>query len=233
MFVDEIFNLFAPHICKNCDEVGSSLCNRCIYYISNNSFNYCLLCLSSLDSKDSHESENLCAKCAKNSPFSRAFAVGFRENALQKLVDEYKFNSERGSAKIIAKLLHEALPRNLPTDINVVPLTTVSANIRSRGFDHTKLFSRKLARMRHLTFSPNILIRTNNLTQHFLENSENRRENAEKSFAVDSRAKIPEKILLVDDILTTGSTVNAAANLLLKSGAKEIWLAIVARQPNK
>ena len=231
--IDRLLNLVAPHICKGCGRLGAALCGRCIFNILQTQFRRCLMCYRELDVKDFTEYGDLCSTCARTSLFIRAYAVGPRAKTLQRLVDDYKFNSERGAAQPIAKLLAQTLPDNLPPDLTVVPLTTVAKNVRERGFDHMKLACRKLARARRLPFAPNVLARMNNLTQHFLKNPAARRDNAAKSLAINPRVKVPAKVLLVDDIFTTGATVDAAAKILHAAGAREIWLTVVVRQPDR
>ena len=172
---------------------------------------------------------NLCPGCARRLPFTKVFVVGERVGALKKLVGDHKYFSERESARPIAELLSAVLPDDLPSDMVIVPLPTIPKHIRQRGFDHTKLAARRLSRIRKIPMDTGILRRTNNISQHSATSAE-RRTQAEKSFRVNPRAKISPKILLVDDIYTTGATTTAAAKLLSDHGATEIWLAVVARQ---
>ena len=225
--------LVAPHICANCGQTGATLCKRCIFNIYHQKFHGCLICFREISPTDFAKRGNLCQICSRTVPFSRIYVLGPRQGILQKLLDDYKFNSQRGGAGPLAQLFAKILPENLPPDLTVVPVTTVAKNVRNRGFDHMKLAGQKLAKIRGLNFAPDILLRTNNLTQHLLKNSRERRENAKKAFAINPRAEIPPRILLIDDIFTTGATVSATAKLLQKSGAREIWLAVLAFQPRK
>jgi len=231
--IDKILSVIAPHICKSCGEQGTALCKRCIFNVLQNKYTKCVVCSREVSAGAFAKHGNLCRVCARTSLFAKVFVVGSREKVLQHLVDDYKFNSERGTAEPLAELLAKTMPATTPSDLIVVPITTVAKNVRSRGFDHMKLIAKKLAHIQHLRLMPDLLLRTNNLTQHFLANPSERRANAEKSFAISPRVKIPAKILLVDDIFTTGATVNTAAKLLYAGGAKEIWLAVIVRQPQK
>jgi len=230
---DKLLGVIAPHICKSCGEQGASLCDRCIFDVLQHKYTKCAVCFHNINAKNFAKSGNLCPTCARVSQFTKIFIVGAREEILQRLVDDYKFNSEHGAAEPLAKLLAKTLPPVLPPDMTVVPITTVAKNVRSRGFDHMKLIAKKLARIQHLPLIPDLLLRTNNLAQHFLANPTERRTNAEKSFAINPRAEVPAKALLIDDIFTTGATVNATAKILRSAGVQDIWLAVVMRQPQK
>ena len=232
-FIDRVLNLVAPHICKGCGQAGAALCDRCIFYILDKKHAFCVVCGADSGAGKLTKRGNLCGKCAKIMPFTRAYAVGVRRGSLQKLVGDYKYNSERSAAIPIVRLLDKILPNELPNDLTVVPITTIANNIRRRGFDHMRLVGKRLAKTRRLPFMPNLLLRTNNVAQHSQTSPAARRQNAAKSLAINPRAKVPSKILLIDDIFTTGATVETAAKILRQNGAKEIWLAIVVRQSSK
>jgi len=171
---------------------------------------------------------NLCSDCKRELPFAGTFVVGERTKILKKLVGNYKYFSRRESARTIAELLGGVLPETL-TEVVIVPLPTIPAHIRERGFDHMKLVARHLARQKKLSHAPNLLLRTDNVSQH-VANFQQRQKQATQAFAVDLGQATPARILLIDDIYTTGATVSAAAKLLKQHGAKEIWLGVVARQ---
>jgi ComF family protein len=159
------------------------------------------------------------------------YSVGRRQGTLKKLVDDYKFQSQRAVADVLARLLDAALPSDLPADIVVVPVPTVPAHIRQRSFDHAALLARKLARRRHLHYAP-LLQRKTNTTQHKLKNSRARQKAAAGAFYLTCKT-VPRHVLLVDDIRTTGSTLKSARQLLLASGVKKVTIAVVCAQDEK
>jgi ComF family protein len=224
-WIDRILSLAAPHICKGCGQVGATLCERCNFNILREKYQKCVNCARDLTNAELARCGNLCSSCAKSLPFSRIFVVGERRAALMKLVGDFKYNSERASARIIAKLLDQAVPP-LENAVIITSIPTAPAHIRTRGFDHAKLIAQNFATIRRLKFA-DLLFRETNSSQHNL-NAADRKNLARQMFSL--RAKIPPKILLIDDIWTTGATTTTAAQLLKKSGAREIDLAIVARQ---
>jgi competence protein ComFC len=170
----------------------------------------------------------MCSECSCTLPFRHVTVVGERKKLLKRLVGNFKYFSQRESAKHISHLLGASLPDNLPKDISIVPIPTAPKHIRERGFDHMKLVAKHLAKDldRKTMFC---LKRLNNDSQHNVSASK-RREQAELSFAFDKRKTPPKTVILVDDIYTTGATVGAAAKILKDNGVKEVWLAIFARQ---
>jgi ComF family protein len=220
--IDKVLGLLSPHICKACGERGATLCKRCVFDIGGQAYDRCLLCQAIT------ESNNLCVNCRGKTPFNRAFVVGDRRGALKRLVGDFKFNSERASADVIAELLDLRLP-HLPGSTVVVPIPTIGRHIRQRGFDHMALVARRLAKRRGLRCDLSWLGRSDSSVQHG-RTAKERRQQAKKAFNLKSRRALPNEVLLIDDIFTTGATTQAAGRLLRRAGVKIINLGIVARQ---
>lgn len=170
----------------------------------------------------------MCDSCKVSLSVDRVWCGGLRDGKLKALGDAYKFHSRREAAQSLAEIVDHVLPI-LPDDFTVVAIPTTSKMIRLRGFDHTRLVVRQLAHMRGMkTAEP--LARTSNETLHFLGKAERKRL-ADKMFSI-CPGTVPRKVLLVDDILTTGTTLSAAARLLRSAGVEEIYAVVIARQPD-
>lgn len=213
-------NLLAPHYCCSCGEIGALLCDRCKYYIVSEPYESCLLCHNV-----AKPTENLCNSCLPT--YSHAWVVGSRTDVLKKAIDDYKFERTRAAYKLFAELFDATLP-NLPSDVIVVPIPTIAKHVRMRGYDHMRLIARQLARMRTLTYSPCLYRAT--ATMQRGANRALRREQAEMAFAVRNIRK-GARYLIVDDISTTGATLEYASRTLLQAGAAEVWVAVLAAQP--
>ena len=223
--IDAVLGVVAPHICKGCEASGSTLCDSCFFDIIDDMYAVCIACESIVGVG------NLCRKCTELSQLDRAFVVGERRDALKRLIGDFKFNSERASAKVIASLLDARLPY-FSQQTTIIPIPTIAPHVRQRGFDHTKLIAKHLSKLRKWPIETNVLLRKTDSVQH--KSSANKRiEQAEKAFEINPRKSIPKQILLLDDIYTTGATVSAAAKLLRNSGATHIDLGIIARQISK
>lgn len=217
--IDRILSLLAPHSCCGCGNLGSILCDNCINDIISERFEQCLLCLSPT------ANDNLCKTCRATSVLDAAWCVGIRETSLKSLLDSYKFSSARQAGVIAARLLDQTVPILLD-DVCVVPVPTASSHVRSRGFDHTHIIAKRFAKRRHLPCSQ-VLERNDSSTQHF-KTREQRIQSASAGLGV--RSKVPASVLLIDDIYTTGATMQACAQKLRESGVKTLYVAIIARQ---
>lgn len=217
--IDRLLSTLAPHSCCSCGFVGEILCDLCKNDIISDPFSRCIDCLRpTLQS-------NLCTTCRSKGYFDDAWCVGARSDSLKKLVDVYKFSATIAAYETCAELILERLPV-LPAAITVLPVPTASAHRRVRGFGHMELVARCIAKERGLP-SSQVLQRTDNETQHFKSRRE-RLKLSVKSFQVDH--DVPEVILLIDDIYTTGATLRACAQVLRSHGAKQIFVAVIARQ---
>jgi ComF family protein len=218
--IDSLFSSFAPHSCCGCQNIGSLLCHQCKYDIISESYALCIGC------QVPTWGDNLCEKCRHAWGIESAWCVGVREGSLQALIDRYKFDSARQAAAICVELLDARLPL-LPSDVAVVPVPTVPTHVRTRGFDHAALMARRFAKARGLRYAAP-LRRTGDGTQHFKSRTERLQTAAA---GLEAKKAVPERVLLVDDICTTGATLRACAHTLRGVGTQEVYVAIIARQP--
>ena len=160
-------------------------------------------------------------------PYSRAWCVGERVDALQRLIGTYKFQSVIAADTVIGGLLLDALPE-LPPETVVVPVPTVRSHVRERGFDHMYRIAKHVSKNKRLRLATPLGRQT--VTKQRDASREQRLRQAREAFFVRGKlASVPH--LLVDDVVTTGATVKYASRALLDAGASEVWVAAIARQP--
>lgn len=226
---DCLLSLLSPHICKGCNALGSTLCKCCIINMLRQKYPICLIC------KRLCKNNNLCVTCQGKSsqPFNDIIAVGPRHGALKRLIGDYKYNSEIASAGVIADLLYGRLAQYSSNGSNftLVPIPTIDKHIRERGFDHMLEVARCLSRLQNLPLNNKILGRTNNLSQHSLSRDD-RRILIGRSIILEQTSNLPNNIVLLDDIWTTGSTLLTTAEKLKKADVRRIVGLVVAFQPN-
>lgn len=219
--IDTLLSLLAPHHCYGCGKVGSLLCENCKYNITSDSFNICISCgyLAS-------PATGLCGRCKV--AYERAWCVGERADELQQLIKSFKFQRAKAAYRPLADLLSETLPE-LPKNTVIVPIPTLSSHIRQRGYDHTLLVARRLASSMNLHVEP--VLRRQTATKQVGADRALRLEQARAAFSCNQTLKSDVPYLLVDDVITTGATLEYAARSLKKTGATVVWVAAVARQP--
>lgn len=218
--IDSLLSHIAPHYCCSCGEIGAILCDCCKIDILEEGFEGCLLCGVPCGTV------GLCYACNVILPCEQAWCVGERTGGLKALIDQYKFSSSREAARQLASLLYDTLPRVLP-DVVLVSIPTARRTERIRSFDHMGLIARELARTRHLTVARPLVCKTSQML-HLLSKKE--RENLSPELFVRSTEGAPKQVLLIDDIVTTGTTLKSAVKLLKAAGVEQIYVAVVARQ---
>ncbi len=217
---DLLLSIAAPHLCYGCGKNGALLCTNCKYNISLEKFSACLSCGRPAGVG------GICRQCQV--PYSRAWCVGKREQEIEQLIDVFKFERTQAARRPLAALLDGALPV-LPPDIVIVPIPTISAHVRRRGYDHALLLAREFANRRKVSCRA-VLERATTTVQQGA-NRRTRFTQAKGAFRV-RRDLPPITYLLIDDIVTTGATLHYGAQTLLDAGAAEVWVAAVAHQPS-
>lgn len=215
--VDELLQYIAPHHCFGCGKTGTVLCSNCKYDIVDETFSGCIVCAGP-------SLVGICSTC--KTTYEKAWCVGDRSGTLERLIDAYKFERVKRASVELAELLDKIVPV-LPPETIVIPVPTVQSHIRVRGYDHALLLARQLARRRKLKILP-VIKRVNTASQHELGRKE-RFKNATQAFKCGGLLRdVP--YLLVDDITTSGATLQYTAAALKAAGAKEVWVAVVAKQ---
>ena len=213
-------DVLAPHYCCSCGEVGSLLCQYCKYDITQDAFAQCIACL-----KPTGAAGKLCGGCKTS--YMRGWCAGERHDGLKRLIDQYKFDRARAATDPLVDLLDEILPI-LPEDTLVVAVPTIWQHIRQRGYDHAERIARRFADTRKLRYATPLTRRSR--TKQLGATRAQRIEQARQAFAVRHELA-GQRCLLIDDVFTTGASVEYAAQMLLRAGASEVWVAVVAIQP--
>lgn len=219
--IDSLLSYIAPHHCYGCDKTGTLLCDNCKYDIISEPFSSCVAC-----ALRPAGSLGLCGCCRVS--YSQAWCVAWREDVCEKLIDAYKFSRVRAVDKIGAELLDHCVPA-LPPETLLVPIPTIAPHVRQRGYDHMERIARRFGRLRGLQVQQ-CLYRQTTAVQHGATASQRRKQAAE-AFGCKMTLDSDTPYLLLDDVVTTGATLRAAAKVLRSQGARIIWVATLTRQP--
>lgn len=106
---------------------------------------------------------------------------------------------------------------------------TVPSHIRQRGYDHAGLLAKHLARVRQLPYASLLVRKTTD--RQVGATRRQRHAQAIAAFGVKTGAPIPRAVLLFDDVITTGSTIEAAARQLKNAGVETVYAAAIAFEP--
>ena len=225
-------DLAFPAVCEACGTAlapghPSCLCPRCVAVVGPAEEKLCERC-----GAPAYEASS-CAGCCRYPPaFTSARAAGWyvAGSPLAAAVQSLKYRRRRNVAGALGALLAERYP--FTDDALLVPVPLHPARLRARGFNQALLLARALGRRLDLPIAPRVLSRRRaTRAQPGLDAAE-RRRNLRAAFRVRVPGAVEgRRVVLVDDVLTTGATADACARVLLAAGAVRVDVYTVARAP--
>lgn len=210
-----------------------SVCVVCYKY-HQNSYAVCQNCLSLLQPLGAacqycalpllDNSFLVCGRCVKLKPaFDKIFVLYRFEEPLRTLLHEYKYKGALYLRKLLVQLMLDALP---PEGLNtqcLIPVPLHYKKLRERGFNQAAEFSKMLAGLLKIPCELTLCKKVLNTPAQVSLNGDKRRQNLRHAFQIKSHPY--QHITLVDDLLTTGSTVNELAMLFKQQGVTrvDVW----------
>ncbi len=155
------------------------------------------------------------------------FVYGF---PLDRLVPRFKFHHDLAAGRMMAELMAGPLASAPRPDV-VVPVPLHAHRLRRRGYDQALELARPLARSLGLPLRADLLERIRATAPQSELDADARHRNLTRAFAVTASAPLPAHVALVDDVMTTGATLHAAAKALRKAGVARVDAWVCARVP--
>lgn len=174
-----------------------------------------------------------CGACQRRPPaFVRAIAPLVYADPVDRLLPRFKFHADLGSGRLLAQLLGDALAswEGLREIDRIVPLPLHRERLARRGYNQALELARPLARRFDLAIAPHVLQRVRATTAQTDLDARARRRNVRGAFAAAGDLA-GARVLLLDDVITTGATLREAAATLRRAGVKHINVCAVARAP--
>jgi ComF family protein len=171
---------------------------------------------------------HLCGDCSRKLPlFAQVTAAGLYAGSLKTALQRFKYAGMIDLDRPLARLLLECLPPALDAEI-IVPVPLHVSRLRRRGYNQSLLLAKELAHKLLLPLRPEILERiVDSHTQQGLS-ARQRALNLNGAFVAKRRLD-GRHILLIDDVMTTGTTLTSCTQALLDAGAAQVSVAVVAR----
>lgn len=199
----------------------------------------CVFCNAVLKSGD------LCIECEKTLPYTKGEAVSQKFPFIQSCVSplyykdnvrlsihRYKFGGCSAYCSRYGRLVSDCVQKALALDgidmVSWIPLS--KRRLRRRGYDQAQLMAERLAEGIGKPCAPTLIKSRDNKAQSTTRSVKERRDNVAGAYELLKDAEVSgRRILLVDDVVTTGSTLSEAARVLRKAGAKSVFAATLAR----
>ena len=226
--LDTIF----PKFCLNCNKEGQYICPDCFNRIKTNTFPVCYKC----------EKRSLysitCDKCKQKASLDGIIiANSWEDELLRQIIYEFKYRFIKDLCKTLGQTLINYVKKDYKTLINnntilaFVPLH--KKRQIWRGFNQAELLAREVAGSLNLPLT-NLLQRTRNTNpQAEIKSQDKRKNNINQAFILNNNVNLPsfknKTIILIDDICTTGATLEECAKALKSLKPKEIWGLVLAR----
>ena len=208
-------------------DLSSVFCRRCSDTVLFPESPMCRKCgLPHLGSGPDH----LCSSCIESTPpFSRAWSAVLYGGAAATALLRFKYEPNPTLARPLGRLLAVAASNASPADA-VLPIPLHPSRLRARGFNQSALLARRVSNRIGAALSPSLLRRDKDTVSQAGLSRQERAASIRGAFSVPAPHKIADKrVLLVDDVITTGATVREAAAVLIRSGAASVEVIAVAR----
>ncbi|MEX0932012.1 MAG: phosphoribosyltransferase family protein [Candidatus Saccharimonadales bacterium] len=216
---DPLIATVAPFECLICNKEGDIICRQCQPKAISRKASTCFMCNKL--TKDFRA----CATCKRKTKASGVVVASHYKGAIKELVQSFKYHRAMAGCRVAAQLIAPAL-NNL--DINLITaMPTATHRFRQRGYNQSVLIAKHLAIILNVPFTATLSRHGQN--RQVGTNRAKRISQLQGAMYCINRNLAGKKILVVDDVLTTGASMNEAAAVLKSKGAKSVWGAVLAK----
>jgi ComF family protein len=222
---DFALDLLYPPRCALCDTGGTFLCERCIEALPTAEGDRCDRCWLPIRA-------NVCFNCTENPGCLTHLRSLYRyERDVRRLVHTFKFGDQSCLAPELGRLLAEGFEQHeLEADV-IVPVPLTGFRRRTRGYNQSLLLAKEVSKLTAVAVAESLRRSGHSVAQAGSASAEERRRNVEDVYSMSKGADvIGAHVLLVDDVATTGATLNACAAVLLEAGAASVSALTLARE---
>jgi len=219
-------NLLFPQFCVGCGKEGNFLCDSCLQSLPRIEPPICPRC------GRPQATGRLCPSCYDWQADIDGIRSPFRfDGVIRTAIHQLKYRNLRAITPALAILMNEYLEANhLDVDV-IVPIPLHHKRIRERGYNQSALLAKELGILVQLPVDEESLVRDKYVLPQARTNSvEERRLNVAGVFSCHGNNLQGKKVLLVDDVATSGATMNACAAVLKSAGAMNVWGLALARE---
>lgn len=224
-FINALLDAVYPVRCPICGDIvrrrGRDICPQCekkLVYVEEP---FCLKC-----GKPLIDEREYCDDClAKRHYYDEGRAVLLYDEHTSKSIYAFKYNSRCEYARFYGRVICERLGRKIKfwnPDV-IIPVPIHKSKLKKRGYNQAALIAKELSKSLNILYDDTILIRKNSTKVQKNLSAKDREINLKKAFIVRKNSVELKSVLVVDDIYTTGSTIDAIAQCLKGAGIGEVY----------
>lgn len=220
-----ILALLYPKRCPVCHGIlkgKGDFCPSCVKKLTYIKEPRCKKCGKALGRPE----QEYCRDCMRfPHSFDRGAAVFAYDQVMQHSIAMFKYHNRREYAKAYAKEMYRCYGRflkNWAPDV-ILPVPVHALKKRQRGFNQAELVAKELGKLTGIPVNSGYLIRTQNTIPQKELTRQQRKENLRKAFAIKSKERYYQRVLLVDDIYTTGATIDTISEILRENNTKKVF----------
>lgn len=239
-----LLDLFFPKFCFGCQKEGAYLCDDCKETLEISEHNYCLCDKNPLRLTPGQKKSGKCSKCSGRKLSGLYFALPYKEKSLtKKLIHQFKYEPYvKDLAKTLASLIIEHLVKTKKNTDEIwqnsvlIPIPLDKKKLKIRSYNQSEELAKELAKVLKIPMFSDVLIKIKPTKPQMELKKEEREKNLLGAFSINKKigtSDVPisgKKVFLVDDVYTTGSTMQECARVLRDAGAKSVWGITIARE---
>ena len=226
---EQIIRFFWPEICPFCGKASVvGICSACKKKLEHLKIDdpRCMKCGKPVR----YFRQEYCYDCEHTHHYyDRGVALWIHKEPVSQSIYRFKFHNQRGFAKYYAEEVEVRLKKDIQrwNPDFIIPIPLYSGKMRKRGFNQAEVFAKELEKFLGIPVYGEILTRTKHTKPQKILGSKERKNNLQGAFVVEDAKRATllsgKTVLLIDDIYTTGSTIDAAAETLKRAGAEKVY----------
>lgn len=214
-------NILFPKYCYYCKKEGSYLCKNCINsYVRINWEQRCFMCGKVCSLGFAHK------ECRESGYLDGLIYFTIYDSKIKEIVKDIKYNFYFDVLSELGEIMSEYLKLYHFSDVVLTDVPLHKRKFRSRGFNQSQLLAKTISKRTGLKYSKLLKRKQYTITQVGLTREE-RENNLREAFEMN--LKSPTKVVVVDDVYTTGTTLNQCAKILKQNGAIEVYGFVFAK----
>lgn len=222
-----ILDLFFPLRCVGCGTEGFWVCKKCLNLIKPPIYQKCPICF-----KNEKTFGEVCKRCKSKTYLDGIFVVAIdKDKILRKLIHLFKYNQVKEIGYCLGNIMLKNFIKVCITnqDCLVIPVPLHHKRLKWRGFNQAGVVAEEVAVFMNFLYRPKTLIRKRYTKPQAKLKRKDRLENLESAFSVNLSISTDQEVILVDDVTTTGTTLNECAKALKKNGVRRVWGLVLTR----